>query len=81
MVRYGEINKWRVYNAKTRRIYVLASVRFDEGFKHYGTSHKIEDEDDNGAKLGNIQNETDDEKFGKVMDGKQVIRCKKWINQ
>ena len=54
MVRYGEINKWRVYNAKTRRIYVLASVRFDEGFKHYGTSHKIEDEDDNGAKLGNI---------------------------
>ena len=73
MVGYGGVNQWRVYNPKTRRIHVSASVRFDEGFSYYDTSHEVEDEDDDGAELGDVWNEADDEEFGKVMDGKQVV--------
>lgn len=73
MVGYGGVNQWRVYNSKTRRIHVSASFRFNKGFNYYDTSHEVEDKDDNGAELGDVWNEADDEKFGKVMDGKQVV--------
>ncbi len=53
---------------------VLASVGFNKGFSYYDTSHEVADEDDNGDELGDLWNKADDEEFGKVMTGRQVIR-------
>lgn len=73
MIGYGGVNQQRVYNLKTRRIYFSAFVWFNEGLCYYDISHEIEDKDDDGAKLGDIWNEVDDEEFSKVMDRKQVV--------
>lgn len=73
MVGYGGVNQWRIYNPRTRRIHVSASVRFDESFSYYDTGHEITDEDDDGAELGDVWNEADDKEFGKVIVGKQVV--------
>ncbi len=73
MVGYGGVNQWRVYNPKTRRIHVSASVCSNKGFSYYDTSHEATDEDDESAELGDVWNEADDNEFGKVMAGKQVV--------
>lgn len=72
MVGYGGVNQWRIYNPRTRRIHVSSSVRFDEGFSYYDTSHEVADEDENGDEFGDIWNEADDKEFSKVMTGRQV---------
>lgn len=36
-------------------------------------SYEIEDKDDDGVEFGDICNKTDDEEFGKVMNGKHVV--------
>lgn len=54
MIRYREINQWRVYNPRIRKIHVLASVSFDESFSYYNTGYEIIYENDNCAKLENI---------------------------
>ena len=74
MVGYMEVNQWKIYNPKTRKIHILASILFDENFSYYNTGHEVKDEDDNSAELGNVWNEVDDEEFGKVMARKQVIQ-------
>ncbi len=73
MVGYGGVNQWRIYHLRTRRIQVSTSVRFDESFSYYDTSHEVIEEDDNGVELGDVWNEIDDDKFGKIMARKQVI--------
>ena len=73
MVGYGGVNQWRIYNPRTRRIYVSASVWFDESFSYYDTGHEIIDENDDGAELGHVCNEADDKEFDKVMAGQQVV--------
>lgn len=35
----GEMNQWRIYNPRTRRLHVSASVWSNEGFSYYDTSH------------------------------------------
>ena len=73
MVGYGGVNQWKIYNPKTRRIHISASVWFDESFSYYDTGHEVIDKEDDGAELGDVWNEADDKEFGKVMAGKQVV--------
>ena len=47
------MNQWGIYNPRTRRIHVSASVWFNESFSYYDTGHEITDKDDNDAELGN----------------------------
>lgn len=72
IVRYGKVNQWRIYNAKTTKIYVLFSIQFNKSFNYYDTSHKIANKDKNNDKLDNIWNKANDKKFGKVMTRRQV---------
>ncbi|MCJ1343477.1 hypothetical protein MMC31_001671 [Peltigera leucophlebia] len=65
---------WRIYNPRTRRIHVLASIWFDKGFSYYDTSHEVtHEDDDDDAEMGDVWKEADDDKVGKVIAGKQVI--------
>ena len=54
MVGYGGVNQWKIYNPKTRRIHISASVWFDESFSYYDTGHEVIDEDDDSAELGDV---------------------------
>lgn len=54
MVWYGGVNQWRVYNPKTKRIYILSSIWLDEGFSYYDTSHETTDDNDKNADLGDV---------------------------
>ena len=74
MIGYKEVNQQKIYNSRTKKIHISASVWFDKSFDYYNTSHEVTNEDNNGMELGNIQNEADDEEFGKVMARKQVAR-------
>lgn len=74
-VGYGGVNQWRIYNLRTRKIHVLASVWCDEGFSYYDTSYEVADDDDNeDMEMGDVWNEADNDEFSKVMAGKQAIR-------
>lgn len=70
MIGYRRIIQQRIYNLKTRKIYVLAFIQFDEGFSYYNISYKAENKDDNGANLGDLWNEADEKEFDKVIDRK-----------
>ena len=54
MVGYDWVNQWRIFNLRTKRIHISASVRFDESFSYYDTSHEVADEDDNCDELGDV---------------------------
>lgn len=54
MARYKGVNLQRVYNLKTKRIYILSFIRFNKSFKYYNTSHEVIDEVDENAKLGDL---------------------------
>ena len=73
MIEYEGVNQQRVYNPKTRKIQISASVCFDDGFSYYDTSHEVTYKDDRSTELSDIQNEIEDNKFGKVIIGKQVV--------
>lgn len=73
IVGYGGLNQQRVYNPRTRRIHVLVFIQFNEGFSYYDTSHETTNKDDENTEVSDIQNEVDDDKFGKVMARKQVV--------
>lgn len=73
MVGYNRVKQSNIYNPRTRRIHVSASVRYVKSFNYYDTSHEIADEYVNGDELGDVWNEADDEKFGKRMTKRQAM--------
>lgn len=54
MVRCKGINKEKVYNPRTKKIYVLGSAQFNESFSYYDTSPKIIVKDNNSMEFSNI---------------------------
>ena len=55
MVGYGKVNQWRIYNLRTRKVHISASVRFDKRFSYYDTSYGVTDDDTNeDKKMGDI---------------------------
>lgn len=67
IVEYGGVNQWKVNNSKTRIIYIMSSICFDESFNYYDISYEITNEYGESAKLDNIWNEAGDNKFSKVI--------------
>lgn len=70
MVRYKKVNQWKIYNLKTRRIYIFAFVRFYKNFSYYDISYEVRNKDNNSMKLVDIWNKADDKESDKVMIGK-----------
>lgn len=74
MFGYKKINQQKVYNLKTKIIYILPFIQFDKGCNYYDIGHKKINENNKSAKLSNLQNEADYIEFNKVMAGKPVIK-------
>lgn len=62
-----------IYNYRIKKIYVSTSIWFDKSFSYYDTDHKITDKDDDDTELGDIWNETNNKKFGKVIVREQIV--------
>ena len=55
-----------------RKILISAFIQFDQRFSYYDTSHGIIVEDENDNVFGDLWNETNDKKFGKIIIEKQT---------
>lgn len=54
MIVYNGVNQQLIYNLKTRIIYILAFIWFDEGFRFYDNVYGIANKNDNDTKLGDV---------------------------
>ena len=54
MVGYRRVNQWKIYNLKTRKIYISASVCFNKSFSYYDTGHIVIDKDEDSVELDDI---------------------------
>ena len=75
LVRYGGTNQWKVYNPKTKRIYLSRDVRFDEKYSYYsndgiGAPDCFEEESDE-EDIAEFWTDKDDEKLAELQ-GEQV---------
>lgn len=70
MVRYEEVNQWRIYNPKIKKIYISITVWFNKIFNYYDNSHEATNKNNESVELSDIQNKIDNDKFDKIIVGK-----------
>lgn len=54
MFEYERLNQQKIYKPKTRKIYVLSFVQFNEGFDYYNTSYKARNKNNENTDLNII---------------------------